>query len=99
MGEKATNVCSFVRKFRNSTVLVFVPRFITRLIQQPESLPFGKDVWKDSFIIVPHEETEEKYQNIFTGEVVTTIRHKETTILYLSEIFAHFPVALMERIA
>ncbi|MDQ1272690.1 MAG: (1-_4)-alpha-D-glucan 1-alpha-D-glucosylmutase [Planctomycetota bacterium] len=99
MGEKATNVCSFVRKFRNSTVLVFVPRFITRLIQQPESLPFGKDVWKDSFIIVPHEETEEKYRNIFTGEVVTTIRHKETTILYLSEIFAHFPVALMERIA
>ncbi|CAG1769655.1 partial (1-_4)-alpha-D-glucan 1-alpha-D-glucosylmutase, partial [uncultured bacterium] len=98
MGEKATNVCSFVRKFGNSTVLVVAPRFITRLIQQPENLPFGKEVWKDSVIIVPHEETEKKYRNIFTGEVVTTIPHKEATILYLSEIFTHFPVALMEKI-
>ena len=98
MGEKAMNVCSFVRKFGNSTVRVVAPRFITRLTQQPESLPFGKEVWKDSVIIIPHEETEKKYRNIFTGEVVTTVSYKESTILYLSEIFAHFPVALLEKI-
>lgn len=96
-GEKATNVCSFVRKFGNSMLLVAAPRFFTRLIQQPESLPFGKEVWKDSVIIVPHEETDKKYRNIFTGEVVTAVSHKDATILYLSEIFAHFPVALMEK--
>lgn len=98
MGEKAMNVCSFVRQFGNSMALVVAPRFFTRLIQQPESLPFGKEVWKDSVIIVPHEETEKKYRNIFTGEIVTTVSYKDATILYLSEIFAHFPVALLEKI-
>ncbi len=39
------------------------------------------------------------YRNIFTGEDVVAICHKESAILYLSEIFTHFPVALMERIA
>lgn len=97
-GEKSDHICSFMRKFENSAVLVVAPRFFTRLIPQPESLPFNKDVWKDSFIVLPNEETEKKYRNIFTGEVVTAIRHKESTILYLSNIFAHFPVALMERV-
>ncbi|GIK12442.1 MAG: malto-oligosyltrehalose synthase [Candidatus Brocadia sp. AMX2] len=98
MGEKAMNVCSFVRQFGNSMALVVAPRFFTRLIQQPERLPFGKEVWKDSVIIVPHEETEKKYRNIFTGEIVATVSYKDATILYLSEIFAHFPVALLEKI-
>ncbi|TVM00073.1 MAG: malto-oligosyltrehalose synthase [Candidatus Brocadia sp. WS118] len=98
MGEKAMNVCSFVRKLGNSRLLIVVPRFFTRLIQQPDVLPLGKDVWKDSYIILSHEETEKKYQNIFSGEIATTIRHKEAIVLYLSEIFTHFPVALMERV-
>ncbi|MFN3531736.1 MAG: malto-oligosyltrehalose synthase, partial [Candidatus Brocadia sp.] len=98
-GESSDHVCTFMRKFENSAALIVAPRFFTRLIPQPESLPFGKDVWKDSFIVLPNEETEIKYRNIFTGEVVTTVSYKDSTILYLSEIFAHFPVALMERIA
>ncbi len=98
MGEKSHNVCSFMRKLGNSMLLVAVPRFSTRLIQQPESLPLGKDVWKDSCIIIPGAETGEKYRNIFTGEVVSTVSYKDAVILYLSEIFANFPVALLEQI-
>lgn len=98
MGEKAANVCSFVRKLEHSLLLIVVPRFFTRLIPQANSLPLGKDVWKDSFLIAPYEETGKKYRNIFTGEVVTPARYKESTILYLSEIFTHFPVALLEQI-
>ncbi len=96
---KSENVCSFARKSGGSLFLVAVPRFLTKLIPQPDGLPLGKDLWKDSFLILPDEETGKKYRNIFTGEVVAAIHHKEATILYLSEIFTHFPVALMERIA
>ncbi|KKO18774.1 MAG: malto-oligosyltrehalose synthase [Candidatus Brocadia sp.] len=99
MGEKAIHVCSFARKLDNSTVLVVVPRFFTRLAQQPDSMPLGNEVWKDSFIILPDEGIGKKYRNIFTGEVVVSSHHKGSTILYLSEIYAHFPVALLERIA
>ncbi len=97
-GDKANNVCSFSRKSGDSTVVVVAPRFFTRLIQQPESLPLGKDVWQDSFVILPFEEAGMKYRNIFTGETVTIVKHTESTVLYVSEILAHFPVALLERI-
>jgi (1->4)-alpha-D-glucan 1-alpha-D-glucosylmutase len=97
-GDKANNVCSFSRKSGDSIALVVAPRFFTRLIQQPESLPLGKDVWQDSFVILPFEEAGMKYRNIFTGETVTIVKHTESTVLYVSEILAHFPVALLERI-
>ena len=99
MGEKAMNVCSFVRKLGNSMLLIVVPRFFTRLTQQPDALPLGKDEWKDSCIMIPVAETGEKYRNIFTGEVVSTVSYNDAVILYLSEIFANFPAALLERIA
>ncbi len=98
MGERADTICSFVRKFGNSVALVVAPRFFTKLIQQPEGLPFGKEVWKDSVIVIPSEEAGMKYRNIFTGENITPVRHNETTALYLAEIFTNFPVALMEGI-
>lgn len=97
-GDKANNVCSFSRKSGDSTALVVAPRFFTRLIQQPEGMPFGKEVWKDSVVVIPFEEAGIKYRNIFTGEIVTGVCHKESTVLYLSETFANFPVALMERV-
>ena len=77
--------------------LVVAPRFFTRLIQ-PDGLPLGKDTWKDTVIVIPYEESGRRYRNIFTGETVTTMRHNESTVLCVSEILAHFPVALMERI-
>ena len=78
--------------------LVVAPRFFTRLILQPEGLPLGKEVWKDSVVVIPSEEAGMKYRNIFTGETVTIVKHTESTVLHVSEILAHFPVALLERI-
>ena len=97
MGEKANNVCAFARRIGNSTVLVVAPRFFAGLMQQ-EDLPFGKEVWKDSFIVVPFDTPGVRYQNIFTGETLTAVSYKGATVLYLSEIIANFPVALMEKI-
>jgi len=97
-GDRADNVCTFVRSTGNSIVLVVVPRFLTRLIQHPEALPFGNEAWKDTFIVTPFEEAGRKYRNIFTGEIVTVMSHKGTTVLFLSELFMNFPVVLMERV-
>ncbi|MFH1702566.1 MAG: hypothetical protein ABIB41_03905, partial [Nitrospirota bacterium] len=62
------------------------------------SLPFGEEVWKDSFVVVPYAEEGIKYRNVFTGEIVMTKKYNEAIILSLSEIFTNFPVALMERL-
>ncbi|MDI6891061.1 MAG: hypothetical protein QMC83_09020 [Thermodesulfovibrionales bacterium] len=98
IGEKANNVCAFARRSGNSIVLVVTPRFFTKLIQQPEDL-FGKEVWKDSFMVIPFEEGGARYRNIFTGEITTATSHKGATGLYLSDVSTNFPVALMERVA
>ncbi|RJQ23960.1 MAG: malto-oligosyltrehalose synthase [Nitrospiraceae bacterium] len=96
-GEKSEHVCAFARKAGASTALVAVPRFLTGLIQ-PEGLPFGAEVWADSFLIVPPDEAGSGYRNIFTGESVAVRKQDGTDVLFFSEVFANFPVALLERI-
>lgn len=39
----------------------------------------------------------ERYRNIFTGEIVPVSKYNEVNVLYLSEVFLNFPVALLER--
>jgi (1->4)-alpha-D-glucan 1-alpha-D-glucosylmutase len=97
MGDKTNNVCVLSRRIGNSIVVAVSPRFFTKLIQQGD-LPFGEEVWKDTFIVLPFDIPGAKYHNIFTGEIVTAMNYKGATILYLSEIFVNFSVALLERI-
>ena len=96
-GDKADNLCAFARRLEERITIVAVPRFFTKLIQKPEELPFGKSVWKDSFIVLPFEEEGSRYRNIFSDEMLHTASRDGKTVLYLSDIFANFPVALLEK--
>ncbi len=98
MGEKANNICAFVRRLGSIKAIVVVPRFFTKLISDPDGLPLGKEIWKDTFIVIPFADIGAKYRNVFTGEIVTTVDHKGATSLYLSEVLRNFSVALMEKI-
>jgi (1->4)-alpha-D-glucan 1-alpha-D-glucosylmutase len=98
MGKNADNVCAFARRLGNSRVIIVIPRFFTKLISHPTELPFGKTVWSDSSIMIPIAEPGARYRNIFTDKVLMAIDYKEATALYLAEVFADFPVAMMERI-
>ncbi len=97
MGKKADNVCAFARRIGNARVIIAVPRFFTKLIPQPTDLPFGEAVWEDSFIIVPIAEPEAHYRNIFTDEYIAAQDYKDATALRLSEVLAHYPLAMLER--
>jgi len=97
IGEKADNVCILARRTGSACALVITPRFFTQLVQ-PEGLPFGEGTWKDTAVVIAFDETGKRYRNIFTDNIVTTKDYKEATIIYLSEVFSNFPVALLERI-
>jgi (1->4)-alpha-D-glucan 1-alpha-D-glucosylmutase len=96
-GDLKDHICAFARQRQEKVVLVIVPRFLTRLIQGLEELPLGKNVWGDSGIVIPDEIDGNKFRNIFTGEGLQMIRKDEQRVLALSQIFAHFPVAMLER--
>ncbi len=96
-GDRKDHVCAFARKGEAETVLVIVPRFLTRLMQIDE-MPFGKEVWGDSSIVIPKEIAGNKYRNIFTEETVRVVEHDAKRVLTLGEVFANFSVAMLEAI-
>jgi (1->4)-alpha-D-glucan 1-alpha-D-glucosylmutase len=99
MGERANNVCAFVRRIGNIRAIAVAPRFFTKLISENEGLPLDKEIWKDTFIVIPFADIGAKYRNVFTGEIISIESHKGAIALFLSDIFMNFPVALMEKIS
>ncbi|HZV47382.1 MAG TPA: malto-oligosyltrehalose synthase [Thermodesulfovibrionales bacterium] len=97
MGEKAENVCAFARRIGNERAIIAVPRFFASLIMQSKGLPLGKEVWGDSRLIVSIADHGARYRNIFTDEIITAEEDNDATTLRLSEVFSHFPVAMIER--
>jgi (1->4)-alpha-D-glucan 1-alpha-D-glucosylmutase len=69
---------------RGENVLTVVPRLTTQLVPSPR-LPLG-DVWSDHSLNIGG-----KWRNVFTDEVI------EGEKLTLKEVFATFPVAILER--
>ncbi|MFL6248418.1 MAG: malto-oligosyltrehalose synthase [Thermoanaerobaculia bacterium] len=79
-----TGTANAVAFLRGDNVLVAVPRLTTQLVKPPQ-LPLG-EVWGDHFLNVSG-----KWRNVFTEEVI------EGEQLPLKEVFATFPVAILEQ--
>jgi len=61
-------------------------------------LPLGTAVWGDSSVGIPSEIVERRFSNIFTGEKVNAFERDRKNRLILGQIFANFPVAMLEGI-
>lgn len=90
-------VCAFERSKNDSSVLVVVPRFCSRLLPDGGTLPLGGDVWQDTSLRLPFEPVSSCYRNVLTGETLTVVQGESGPLLYLKDILAQFPVALLER--
>ena len=97
-GSCQTHVCAFERSVNGSSVMVVVPRFCTRLIQDGKGLPLGPDVWRDTRVIQPSDMTPSRYRNLFTGEVLHPREEQGRLSLALQDILAVYPVAMLEQL-
>ena len=77
-----SNVVAFMR---GDSIVVAAPRFLTQLVK-PGELPIG-NVWRDETLGAGG-----RWRNAFTGEVI------EGESLALRDVFATFPVAILERV-
>jgi maltooligosyltrehalose synthase len=50
----------------------------------------------DTSLAVPDGQAGQTYRNVFTGETVAALEGEQSVVLPLREIFASFPVALLE---
>jgi (1->4)-alpha-D-glucan 1-alpha-D-glucosylmutase len=94
-GEKADHLVTFARRYKNSAVLVAVPRLCARLLSEPASLPMGSGVWKDTAIELPCNIPPEIFRNAFTSEHLPIEKHGERKSLSAAAILATFPLALL----
>ena len=92
------HVCAFERSVNDSSVLVIVPRFCSRLIRDSSGLPLGEEVWRDTRIILLFDSAASCYRNVFTGEILRLNQENGRLSLALQDILSDFPVALLERI-
>jgi (1->4)-alpha-D-glucan 1-alpha-D-glucosylmutase len=97
-GDLQDHACAFARYGEEKVVLVIVPRFLTRLIHNPEEMPFGDKIWRNSSIVLADEIRVNHFHNILTGETVKAVEENGRRGLKKGEIFANFPVALLEGI-
>jgi len=102
-GRAADHLCAFARRYAPGDevreIVVAVPRLVTTLLRGEETAPVGEAVWGDTAIVLTGEDIARRYRNIFTGEIVTATAGSGGTHLRAAELFATFPVALLERIA
>lgn len=96
-GNLKDHVCAFARKSEGKVVLVVVPRFLTRILKGSNEIPLGQEIWGNSRILIPEEISAKKFINIFTGEMIAETKQDGRRGLTLGEIFANFPVALLEK--
>ena len=96
-GQKESHVIAFARVLREQAAVVVTGRFFTRLgdLNQP---PTGSDVWGDSAVALNYVSAAGLYQDVFTGQRIRAEHSGAGVELALAQVFAHLPVALLERV-
>jgi (1->4)-alpha-D-glucan 1-alpha-D-glucosylmutase len=97
-GDLNEHVCAFARRKEEKAILIVVPRFLSRLLKSMEDMPLGKQVWGESRIVISDEISGDRFRNILTGQTIQAVGQNGQKVLPLGEIFAHFPVAMLERV-
>jgi (1->4)-alpha-D-glucan 1-alpha-D-glucosylmutase len=93
-GDARDHAFAFLRRRGEDWALAAVPRLLTRLVPKPETLPLGREVWGDTQVTLPGDVPPLRFENVFTGEVLTPRRRGGSLSLPAAELFANFPVAL-----
>jgi (1->4)-alpha-D-glucan 1-alpha-D-glucosylmutase len=96
-GSAKESVCTFARTMEDKAVIVAAPRFLSRLIKNIYEMPLGQAIWTDTTILIPDEIPRGIFSNILTGEIVEETKENGKRRLLLENIFASFPLALLER--
>lgn len=94
-GAKRDHVCSFAWKTDELVVIVAVPRLVAELTRKASLAPLGTEIWSDTRLILSKKLRGERFRDIFTGETVK-VSHERNAFLALTDIFSHFPVAVLE---
>lgn len=96
-GEKKDHVVAFGRRLNNLLILAVAPRLVCKLTAGIPRPPIGLEVWQDTGIYLPEEESSCSFFNLLTGEILKVEPKDKQLYLPLATILKNFPVAILER--
>ncbi|HLL49605.1 MAG TPA: malto-oligosyltrehalose synthase, partial [Thermomicrobiales bacterium] len=96
-GAATDHVIAYSRRDTDHEFIVAVPRLITGLIGKDRRNPIGPEIWGDTRLRLPDAEPGARYRDVFSGETIEVSAGADGAILPVSEVFAGFPFALLER--
>jgi (1->4)-alpha-D-glucan 1-alpha-D-glucosylmutase len=97
-GQYKAHVCAFARTYEDEEMLVVVPRLVYRLCNEKQQAPMGKDIWQDTWLVLPETAPGQRYRHHFTGETFTVGKQQDRPGLPLADISASFPLMLLEKV-
>jgi (1->4)-alpha-D-glucan 1-alpha-D-glucosylmutase len=89
------HVIAFSRKREGEEVIVVVPRFLAAMMGGVPRPPLGVERWRMSSIRLPRRLSKSHLRNVFTGDVVEPLVHRNVPWLLLGNAFQSWPVALL----
>jgi (1->4)-alpha-D-glucan 1-alpha-D-glucosylmutase len=93
-GARQEHVFAFARRQGNDWAVAIVPRLLTRLVQQANGLPVGRDVWQDTSLLLPEGARTGPCVNAFTGERLPVTEREGRLGFLVADVLEYLPVAL-----
>ena len=90
-GSRREHAFAFARRYEGREIVVVVPRLIAGLVPDADMAPLGERTWGDTRLQIPGT-TAKCYRHAFTGQCQPATNGE----LRLADIFARFPVAVLE---
>ncbi|MGE5478192.1 MAG: malto-oligosyltrehalose synthase [Bacteroidales bacterium] len=95
-GPRAENVVAFARSHGALQAVVVVPRLSLRLWPDNLAQPPLGHCWRGCHVETPRRGGQGHYRDLFSGRVVQAVNRRGGSVLPLSDLFAVFPLCLLE---
>ena len=92
-GARAAHVFAFARTLDGRSAVVIVPRLTVTLLSDPFTAPVGRDLWRDTRVLLPERIDRPGWSNVFTGVPVVAEGG-----LRVGKALERFPVALLTSV-
>ena len=96
-GARVGHVFGFARRGGGAEVVVAVPRLVATMMREKGFTLPDAEAWRDTWLEGGGGILEGRWHNVLTGETVRGRPYGSGTALAADELFASFPVALLER--
>lgn len=94
-GPNADHICVFSRRLDDTEIIVVATRWFAKLIGELGVSPIASVLWEKTRVQIAGPQISRRYHNLLTDETVQAVQMDKEYWLNASDLFKHFPMALL----